>query len=109
YRISFTAKSSTWKYYVVAPSVSGPDLNILDNGGSAIGFSSTAIPVDDKAAPLLNSDPLKTVVLFTSDTPLVFTQAARKQIELRKNMTTLIGNLPNPDISKPTTEMFIYV
>jgi hypothetical protein len=116
YQISFTAKSSAWKYYVVAPNLPGTDagtvLNIEDIGrppASAILFSKTyPIPPDDKTAPMLSKD-LSKVVLFTSTGLLVYQQAPRQEIELRKGTMTLIGNLPNPDVSKPNTEMFIYV
>ncbi|MEO5645314.1 MAG: hypothetical protein ABIQ40_03605 [Bacteroidia bacterium] len=116
YRISFTAKSSNWKYYVVAPNLPGTDagttLNIEDIGRplpSAIAFDKTyPVPAGDKTAPMLFQD-LSKVVLFTSVNPLVYQQLPRQQIELRKGALTLIGNLPNPDVSKPITEMFIYV
>ncbi|MDQ3110987.1 MAG: hypothetical protein M3R17_13925 [Bacteroidota bacterium] len=116
YRISFTSKSSNWKYYVVAPNLPGTDagttLSIEDIGrppASAILFSKTyPIPSNDKTAPMLFKD-LTKVVLFTSTGSLVYQQTPRQEIELRKGAMTLIGNLPNPDVSKPTTEMFIYV
>jgi hypothetical protein len=116
YRINFTAKSSNWKYYVVAPNLPGTDagttLSLKDIGrppASAIAFSKTyPIPPGDKTAPMLFKD-LTKVVLFTSTTSLVYQQTPRQQIELRKGALTLIGNLPNPDTSKPSTEMFIYV
>lgn len=116
YRISFTSKSSNWKYYVVAPNLPGTDagttLSIEDigrPGPSAIAFGKTyPVPPGDKTAPMLFQD-LSKIVLFTSVDPLVFQQSPRQQIELRKGALTLIGNLPNPDISKPITEMFIYV
>jgi hypothetical protein len=116
YQISFTAKSSSWKYYVVAPNLPGADagtvLSIEDTGRtgpSTILFSKTyPIPAADKTAPMLFKD-LTKVVLFTSTSSLVFEQTPRQKIELRKGALTLIDNLPNPDISKQTTEMFIYV
>ncbi len=116
YRINFTAKSSNWKYYVVAPNLPGTDagttLSITDIGRpplSAIAFDKTyPIPPGDKTAPMLYKD-LSKVVLFTSVDPLIFQQSPRQEIELRKGAATLIANLPNPDVSKPTTEMFIYV
>jgi hypothetical protein len=116
YRIRFTAKSSNWKYYVVAPNLPGTDagttLSLNDQGriGPAkILFNKTyPVPAADKTAPMLHSD-LSKVVLFTTTAPLIYTQTPRQQIELRKGAATLISNLPNPDISKPTTEMFIYV
>jgi hypothetical protein len=114
YRIRFTPKSSAWKYYVVAPNMSGADiatLNIEDvgrSGMSKIIFNTTPITGLDKTAPMLAKDPGK-VVLFTSASSLLYQQIPLQQIELRKGAMTLIGNLPNPDVRKPTTEMFIYV
>jgi hypothetical protein len=116
YQIRFTAKSSSWKYYVVAPNLPGTDagsvLSIEDTGRtgpSAILFTKTyPILGTDKIAPMLFKD-LSKVVLFTSNSSLVFEQTPRQKIELRKGALTLIENLPNPDISKQTTEMFIYV
>jgi hypothetical protein len=116
YQISFTAKSSSWKYYVVAPNLPGTDagttLSIEDTGRTGLSkilFSKTyPVPGTDKIASMLYKD-LSKVVLFTSASPLVFEQSPRQKIELRKGTLTLIDNLPNPDISKPTTEMFIYV
>jgi hypothetical protein len=116
YQISFTAKSSTWKYYVVAPGLPGTDagtvLSLADigrTGPATILFSKTyPIPAGDKTAPMLFKD-LSKVVLFTTTSALVYQQIPRQQIELRKGAMTLIGNLPNPDTSKPTSEMFIYV
>lgn len=116
YQISFTAKSSSWKYYVVAPNLPGADagtvLSIEDTGRtgpSTILFTKTyPVPDDDKTAPMLFKDKTK-IVLFTSNSSLVFEQTPRQKIELRKGALTLIENLPNPDINKQTTEMFIYV
>lgn len=116
YRISLTSKSSTWKYYVVAPNMSWADIDtqlslqdIGRIGPSAIVFNKTyPIPDGDTTARMLYKE-TKNIALFTSASALVFQQTPRQQIELRKAAMTLIGNLPNPDISKPTTEMFIYI
>jgi hypothetical protein len=116
YRVELTSKSSAWKYYVVAPGLSGSDistnLNITDTGRTGpavIVFDKTyPVPPGDTVAPLLCTDTSK-VALFTSTTALAFQQQPRKQIELRKGATALISNLPNPDVRKPTPEMYIYV
>jgi hypothetical protein len=117
YRVSFTPKSAQWKYYVVAPAMSGADIGNLSvvqtgAGSSAIVFTKTyPVPAADKTAPILSTDTSK-VALFTSNLSLAYQQAPRKQIELRKGSATVLSNLPNPDIRQPatgTTEMFIYV
>lgn len=116
YQVSFTSKSSAWKYYVVAPNLSGADistqLNITDTGRTGldvIEFDKTyPVPPADTTAPMLYSDTTK-IALFTSTIELQFMQLPRKQIELRKGSTVLLADLPNPDVKKPTTEILIYV
>lgn len=117
YRVSFTTKSAQWKYYVVAPAMSGADIGNLSvvqtgAGSSAIAFTKTyPVPAADTTVPVLSADTSK-VALFTSNIPLAYQQAPRKQIELRKGSSTILGNLPNPDVRQPatgTTEMIIYV
>jgi hypothetical protein len=116
YNISFTAKSNTWKYYVAAPAFSSTDvgtrLSINDagrTGASAISFTKTyPVPSTDPVAPLLCSDTSK-VVLFTSNSPLLWMQSPRKRIELRKSGTAIVSDLPNPDPNKPGTTMYITI
>ncbi len=117
YRVSFTPKSAQWKYYVVAPAMSGADIGNLTvvhtgAGASALVFTKTyPVPATDQNASILSADTSK-VVLFTSNTSVAYQQAPRKQIELRKGPSTVLSNLPNPDVRTPataTTEMFIYV
>jgi hypothetical protein len=116
YTITFTPRTRAWLYYVVAPGMSGADissqLNVVDvpeTGMSPIMFVKTyPVPVNDKTAALLHKDTSK-VILFSSNQQLAFSQAPRKRIELRKNGTVLINHMPNPDVSAPGPEMFIYV
>lgn len=114
YTISLSPASSTWNYYVVAPNLSPTDignLNILDQGrvGDAqILFDRIDPDANDQLPGMLAKDATK-VALFRSKVELTWQQAARKQIELRKNSTTLIDNLPNPDMRKPGTNIYIYV
>jgi hypothetical protein len=115
YTISFTAKNSSWRYYVVARSLSGADINALNifdagrTGLNVIGFTRTyPVPANDTTAPLLAND-LSKVTLFTSNNPLVWQQTPRQRIELRKSGTTLLSDLPNPDIQSPETKMYIVI
>lgn len=115
YTISFTARSSPWSYYVVAPGMSGTDIghlsieNVVGTGVTPVHFTKTyPIPPGDKIAPLLHGDTSK-IALFVSNESLAFRQFQQKQMRLKKNGTVLINHMPNPDALKPGAEMFIYV
>jgi hypothetical protein len=114
FRISFTAKSSKWTYYVVAPGMQASDLKdnlkIVDNNNpQTLVFTKTyPLPGADPTAALLYKDVAK-VALFQSNAPIPMRQSARGGLELRKNNTVLISHMPNPDVKNPTAQMFINI
>ncbi|MGL5889415.1 MAG: hypothetical protein ACRC3B_05995, partial [Bacteroidia bacterium] len=72
----------------------------------------TSIPGTDTVAPMLQSSG-KTVVLFTSQQPISFAQKARGKLQFTHKAPlgdkSIIAQLPNPDIRKTGTNMFIYI
>lgn len=114
FKISFTAKSTKWTYYVVAPGMPATDLKdnlkIVDNNNpQTLAFTKTyPLPNTDPTAPLLHKDIAK-VARFESNAVIKMRQSARAGLELRKNNTVLIGHMPNPDVKNPTTQMFINI
>jgi hypothetical protein len=124
YKISFTATSRTWSYYMVMPSTatfseyeiedkSGGKNRYSDSVAGPIAFNRiTSIPGSDAIAPMLQSSG-KTVVLFQSQQPIAFTQKARGKLQFTHKASlgdkSIIAELPNPDIRKTGTNMFIYI
>jgi|GEM_PF-3166545 len=119
YKVAFTARNGTWKYYIVSRKMSAADmisqLRVVDNGFSASDDPHPQI-VFNNPANLAAADQLKNVlaagesaVLVTSQAVVSWRQRARKKIELRKNGQAIIESLPNPDTGRPEPVMLIYV
>jgi hypothetical protein len=124
YKLSFTATSRTWNYYMVMPSTATfSEYEIEDKSGGTNRYSDsvagpitfnriTSIPGSDTIAPMLQSSG-KTVVLFQSQQPVSFAQKARGKLQFTHKALlgdkSIVAELPNPDIRKTGTNMFIYI
>jgi hypothetical protein len=129
YKISFTAASSTWKYYVVMPKdavvtqydivdeSTGPNKNRYSPARAGpILFTRKTIPATDKVAPGLESD-TKKVVYYESNFPITWNQKVRPNLRLYRTeiigattkKTLIIANMPNPDTRKPGTNMLAFI
>ena len=116
YKISFTASSSKWTYYVVAPGFSAAELqNLLEvshavqTGMTEIKFDKTyPVPPADPFPSLIYKDTAK-VAMFVSKNAITFRQSTIKKLELKKNNTVLITDLPNPDVTSGKSTMFITI
>ncbi|TND09733.1 MAG: hypothetical protein FD123_857 [Bacteroidetes bacterium] len=113
YSISFTPKESTWNYYLVVNGSFDPDLLEVEDKSTMvvadkIPFEKVPDLSGDDIPAQITSDSSK-VRLYRSTNPLEYRQKPRAMISLLKNGSVIINDLPNPDVSKPNANMFLYV
>lgn len=113
YQIVFTSRESQWNYYLVVTNSTDPDLLKVEDKSTIVEadqveFEEVADLSGDELPALLSADTTK-VRLYRTVDPLTYRQKPRPKFSLLKNETVLISDLPNPDIRKPDTNMFIYV
>ena len=111
FTVTFTAKEQMLKYYVVGRNYADADLDplsVVDGGSSQVNFTkvrSSAFTADELPAALLTTANAK-LVLFKSQM-VARQETPRKKIQLKRNGETLIDNLPQPDMSKPNSDIII--
>lgn len=106
FNITFDAKQETLNYYVVVNKIDDiSKFSISDNG---MIFKPVSLTPDDKYALLLgNSD--TQVALLQSPVKIARQANARKKIQLKKNSSILIENLPQPAVNQANADMIIYL
>ena len=98
YTITFSARSETWKYYLLTEPTSA-DYQVVD-GLAEVSFSKTNMtqePTPDQLSQrLLTQYPDATTYLFESSLPVAYSQLGRKHLNLRKDGALVIEHLPVP-------------
>lgn len=115
YSVSFTPKSCNWNYYVVVNSNYDPALLTVEDKSTIVIADQvvfnpvTGTELDDDKVPGLITSNRDSVALFRSAVSLPYQQKPRPKFALLKSGSIIINDLPNPDVSKPDANMFIYV
>lgn len=116
--MNFTRSDNFWKYFVVLKNgLNGNTYDVQDAefGGPFITFSIVGNYTAQEQATinaLLSDLPNGDVVLFKSTTEVAYSEKKKEEIQLVRTAPTsdlLIGNLPNPEISNPKSEAFVFV
>lgn len=98
YTIPFTARTETWKYYVLTEPTSA-DYQ-LEDGLAEFTFNkidaTVEVSPDILTQRLLDAYPDASMWRFESSTELPYTQLGRKHLNLRKDGALVIGHLPVP-------------
>jgi hypothetical protein len=110
--IPFDAKQEILNYYVVVSSSDDiKQFSIVDSSGSSGGPITFNPPKllasDDKYLLLGNSD--TKVALLQSVTKIARQANARKKIQLKKNSSILIENLPQPAVNQANADLIIHL
>ncbi len=118
FTIAFAASSAVLNYYVVAGKYTDAEaalLSVVDAGFAddppqlnftaipSASFTASELPVD------LYSSSADKIVLFRSTSSLKRRYRPRKKLQLMKNGTTIIENLLNPAVDKPTSDLIIKI
>jgi hypothetical protein len=108
FKITFNAKQETLKYYVVVKTSDNINqFSIADSGSGTIKFKEpVSLAPDNKYALLLGNSDTK-VVLLESEEKIARQANARKKIQLNKNGSVLMENLPQPTASKANADIII--
>lgn len=118
FKITFTAKQETLKYYIIARNYSQLELDQLsivdegEEGRPQIQFTSANFTNDDLSPSILGNGDAK-IALFKSQTSVMRQEKARQKIQLQKknssqqNASVLIPHLPQPGANKVNADLLI--
>ena len=119
FHIDFDAREETLKYYVVAtnyPAVEFDTLAVSDLGFGAdsrpeVKFTKVAAAAFTPAeiAPALLGNADAKIVMFRSNAPVKRSAQGRQRIQLTRNGTVVIPNLPQPGAERPNADLIVHL
>jgi hypothetical protein len=118
FTVAFAARTQPLKYYVVARNHSPADVGLLAiadlgaalDGRPVIAFDKllpAAFTADDVPAAVLSAD--APVVLFKSQTAVARTERPRHKIQLSRNGSVLVEQLPQPGPDRPKADVIVHL